>query len=82
MALDTEVLKSAQDKKFTEFEKAVKQELSNKLSNHKVTKQYVSDFDKIQQMKDSFEKIRTDVEPEKVEPEKVEPEKVEPEKVE
>jgi len=55
--LDKDVLTTANDKKFSEFSKAVKQELHNKLANHKVTKQYVSDFDKIQQMKKSFAEI-------------------------
>ena len=57
MPLDIDTLKLATDKKFTDFSKAVKQELNNKLSNHKVTKKYVSDFDKIQQMKSQFAKI-------------------------
>jgi 5'-deoxynucleotidase YfbR-like HD superfamily hydrolase len=57
MAVDNKVLNLASDKKFTEFSKAIKQELKNKLSNHKEVKQYVSDYDKIQQMKDSFAEI-------------------------
>jgi len=58
MALEVDDLKAAQGKKYTEFSKAVKQELKGKLANHKVTKQYVSDFDKIEQMKKSFEQIK------------------------
>ncbi len=58
MALEVDDLKAAQGKKYTEFSKAVKQELKSKLANHKVTKQYVSDFDKIEQMKKSFEQIK------------------------
>ena len=58
MALGVNDLKAAQGKKYTEFSKAVKQELKSKLANHKVTKQYVSDFDKIEQMKKSFEQIK------------------------
>ena len=57
MALEQEVLDLAADKKFTEFSNAVKQELKNKLSNQKDIKQYVSDFDKIQQMKQQFAAI-------------------------
>ena len=57
MSLEQETLDAAKDKKFTEFSDAVKQELKNKLSNHSKTKEYVSNFDKIQQMKDSFTKI-------------------------
>lgn len=57
MAIDTDVLQKAKDKKFTDFSKAVKQELNNKLSNHKTVKTYVSDYDKIQQMKKAFADI-------------------------
>jgi len=57
MAIDQETLNLASDEKFTDFSKAVKQELNNKLSNHKVSKKYVSDFDKIQDMKKTFAKI-------------------------
>ena len=71
MSLDKNLLKSVVDKKYTDFEKAVKQELNNKLANHPVSKQYVSDYDKIQQMKDSFAKITKtkDSEKEESEPE-------------
>lgn len=57
MSLEQETLDSVKTKKFTDFSDAVKQELKNKLSNHPKTKDYVSNFDKIQQMKDSFAKI-------------------------
>jgi len=57
MPLDNDVLDDVKNKKFTDFSNAVKQELKQKLSNHKLTKKYVSDYDKIQQMKDSFAKI-------------------------
>ena len=69
MPLDKEVLDLANDKKFTEFSKAVKHELKSKLSNNDLIKTYVSDFDKLQQMKKAFEKIhRKDQEdPEKLE---------------
>lgn len=57
MEINKEILDLAYNKKFTDFSKAVKQELHNKLNNHKVTKKYVSDFDKIQDMKKSFKQI-------------------------
>jgi hypothetical protein len=57
MPLEQSTLDAVKNKKFTEFSNAVKQELKQKLSNHKVTKKYVSDYDKIKQMKDSFAKI-------------------------
>ncbi len=55
--MEPDVLNLAYDKKFTDFSKAVKQELNNKLSNHQITKEYVSDYDKIQNMKQQFAKI-------------------------
>jgi hypothetical protein len=57
MPLEQETLDLVKDKKFTEFSDAVKQELKNKLSNHQGAREYVSSFDKIQQMKTSFAKI-------------------------
>jgi hypothetical protein len=57
--MDT-ILKNAEDKKFTDFSKAVKQELANKLSNHPISKSFASDYDKIQSMKAAFAKINTD----------------------
>lgn len=64
MPLDNSAIDSVKDKKFTDFSNAVKQELKQKLSNHKVTTDYVSAYDKIKQMKDSFAKIaKTNDEP-------------------
>ena len=63
MSVDQSALDAVKDKKFTEFSDAVKQELKQKLSNHKITKKYVSDYDKIKQMKDSFAKIANINEP-------------------
>jgi len=57
MPLEQDTIDNVKDKKFTDFSNAVKQELKQKLSSHKGTKEYVSDFDKIKQMKDSFAKI-------------------------
>lgn len=60
MSLEKTVIKSAVDKKYTEFSNAIKQELHNKMANSDIGKSYASDFDKIQQMKASFAKINTD----------------------
>jgi len=57
MELTTQTLDLASDKKFTEFSKAVKTELKNKLKNRPEIQQYVSDYDKIQQMKSKFAEI-------------------------
>jgi len=57
MPISKEELKLATDKKFTEFSKAVKDELKSKLNNHPTVKKHISDYEKIQQMKDSFKKI-------------------------
>ena len=57
--LDNEVVKNAVDGKYTEFSDAVKKELKTKMSNHEVSKKHVSNFDKIQNMKDIFKQIST-----------------------
>jgi len=57
MPINKEVLDLARDKNFSEFSLAIKKELKQKLSNHKLSKQYASDYDKIQQMKQSFANI-------------------------
>lgn len=83
MPLEQDTIDDVKDKKFTDFSNAVKQELKQKLSSHKGTKAYVSDFDKIKQMKSSFAKIskinqETNNVPDPVEPDPVEPDPVEP----
>lgn len=55
--MDKEVLSLVKDKKFTDFSKAVKQELNNKLSNHPKIKDYKTSYDKIQDMKKQFANI-------------------------
>lgn len=57
MSLDTDIINYAVNKKYTEFSDAIKSELQNKLANNKDAKKYVSDYDKIQQMKLAFAKI-------------------------
>ena len=58
--MNIETLQMVSDKKFTDFETAVKAELKNKLANHPDVQSYTSDFDKIQQMKTLFSKINQD----------------------
>jgi hypothetical protein len=60
MNLDKDVIKSAQDGKYTEFSKAIKQELNNKMSNSDIGKSYATDFDRIQQLKQAFAQINKD----------------------
>lgn len=67
--MDTNILRSAEDKKFTDFSDAVKQELKTKLASHPKTVAYSNDFDKIQQMKSVFAKINTDYSSDEPEPE-------------
>ena len=51
------IIQSAKDKKYTEFSNAVKDELKSKLSNHEISQNYASEYDRIQQMKDVFSQI-------------------------
>ena len=53
------VMQSVADKKYTEFSSAVKQEMLNKISNTDTMKNYISDFDRIQQMKSLFAQIKS-----------------------
>lgn len=55
--MEIETLQLAADKKFTDFENAVKLELQNKLSNHDYMKKYASAYDNINRMKDLFNQI-------------------------
>ena len=59
MSLETKIIDSAVDKKYTEFSDAIKSELKTKLGNNSDINQYKDDFDKIQQMKTIFSKINT-----------------------
>ena len=58
--MTTDILRSAENKKYSEFSAAVKQELKNKLANNDTITSYISDFERIQQMKAVFSKINTD----------------------
>lgn len=51
------VMQFVADKKYTEFSNAVKNELMNKLGSSSEMKTYISDYDKIQQMKSLFSQI-------------------------
>lgn len=57
MTLQTTVIDSAVNKKYSDFSATIKTELQSKLSNHEVSIKYASDFDKIQTMKTMFAKI-------------------------
>lgn len=57
MALDNTVIDKAVEKKYTEFSAAIKTELQTKMSNHPDSIKYMSDYDKIQDMKQMFAKI-------------------------
>lgn len=58
--MNPDILRHAEEGKFTEFSNAVKTELKSKLANNPVIKQHTDDYDKIQDMKASFAKINTD----------------------
>lgn len=60
--LDSTVINKAVDKKYTEFSDAIKAELKTKMINHETSKQYASDYDKIQDMKQMFAKIGSNTE--------------------
>jgi len=47
------------NKNFTEFSKAVKNELQHKLVNSPEVQQYSSDMDKMEKMKDIFSQIKS-----------------------
>ena len=54
---DTNIASLAAEKRFTDFSTAVKNELKNKLSQDSRIQNYVSEFDKIQQMKNLFAQV-------------------------
>ena len=58
--MNTDIFRNAEDKKFTNFSNAVKDDLKSKLASREEIKTYVSDFDKIQAMKTMFSQINTD----------------------
>lgn len=59
MSLDSGVVQLAVDKKYTDFEQAIKSELTAKLSDNAVIKKYSKEFDKIQHMKSEFSRINS-----------------------
>jgi len=60
--LDNKDIDNAVEKKYSDFSDAVKTELRTKMANHDTSKQYASDYDKIQDMKDLFSQINTTTE--------------------
>lgn len=57
MSLNKDVINTALNGKYSEFSDAIKQELKTKMSSHDVSKNYCSEYDKIQNMKELFSKI-------------------------
>lgn len=57
MEIENNIMQAVADKKYSEFSTAVKQELLNKMANTETMKNYTSEFDKIQQMKNLFAQI-------------------------
>jgi 5'-deoxynucleotidase YfbR-like HD superfamily hydrolase len=57
MALDSNVIDSAVNKKYTEFSASIKKELMNKMANHVDAKQYAKDYDQIQTLKGMYAEI-------------------------
>jgi len=52
-----DLFKNVQDREYTDFSNAVKQELANKMINHPVIATAKSEYEKIQDMEDIFKKI-------------------------
>lgn len=57
METEVDIMQAVADKKYTEFSTAVKNELLNKIASSETMKNYTSEFDKIQQMKNLFAQI-------------------------
>lgn len=55
--LTSKTIDAAQEKKFSEFSDAIKQELHSKLSSHEEITNYVQQIDNIRNMKNSFAEI-------------------------
>jgi hypothetical protein len=55
--LDSNDLQAAGEKRFTDFSNAVKQELNNKLQSNPIIQANVSEYERIQQLKDIFSQI-------------------------
>ena len=62
MSLDTNIINSAANKKYTEFSDAIKAELRAKFAEHPVSKKYASDYDSIHTMKQMFAEINAHAE--------------------
>ena len=55
--MNTDVIKLAQNKKYTEFSDSIKSILMNKLNNHDSIVKYATKYDNIQTMKSKFSEI-------------------------
>lgn len=55
-----DILKHAEDKKFTDFSNAVKTQLQNKMDNNQHMKTHNDEFERIQKMKGMFNKINSE----------------------
>ena len=60
--MDTNIIDSAVNKKYTEFSAAVKKELQNKLANHEISRKYANEYDQVQHMKQMFAQINNSAE--------------------
>lgn len=58
--MDKEIIKLAQEKKFSEFSDAIKSELSAKLSANDVVSNYVAEIDNAEQMKAAFANLTSE----------------------
>ena len=58
--MDKEIIKLATEKKYTDFSDAIKTELKTKLASHDVVSNYVSEIEKINNLRDAFSKINND----------------------
>ena len=54
---DINFMQAVADKKYTEFSTAVKQEMLNKMANNSDMKNYTSEYDRLQNMKNLFAQI-------------------------
>ena len=57
--MDNTIFKAVENGNYSDFSNAVKTELKQKLANSEVIKDYSSDYQKIQDMKDTFSQITT-----------------------
>jgi selenocysteine-specific translation elongation factor len=61
--LDSNDITAAVEKRYTDFSNAIKQELNNKLQNHPIIQNHVSEFERIERLKDIFSQINQTKQP-------------------